>query len=177
MALKPTIFKFEVSLSDIDRHYYDQLSLTVAQHPSETAERMMVRVLAYCLNADELLSFTKGLSTPDEPDIEQRSLDGQLLAWIDVGEPKFERIKKATRLASSVSVYTFNSKSDAWWQQVCNQFNTANVKVYGFDWGQIQLLVGILKRTVSMNVTIQEQSILVSTDSASHQLDVKRLSS
>jgi uncharacterized protein YaeQ len=78
MALKPTIYKFCISLSDIDRNYYDTLNLTVARHPSETPERMMARVLAFCLNADEVLTFTKGLSEPDVPDIWAHTLDGEL---------------------------------------------------------------------------------------------------
>ncbi len=102
MALKPTIYKFNISLSDINRNYYDTLNLTVAQHPSENPERMMARVLAFCLNAQELLVFTKGLSEPDVPDIWVRTLDDQVALWIDVGEPAVERIKKATRLAKSV---------------------------------------------------------------------------
>ena len=78
MALKPTIFKFKISLSDLNRNHYDTLNLTVAQHPSETAERMMVRVLAFCINAQEHLVFTPGLSAVDEPDLWVHTLDGQL---------------------------------------------------------------------------------------------------
>ena len=78
MALKPTIYKFRISLSDLNRNYYDSLNLTIAQHPSEKIERMMVRVLAYCINAQENLTFTKGLSEIDEPDIWVRTLDDQI---------------------------------------------------------------------------------------------------
>ncbi|MCK5724990.1 MAG: YaeQ family protein, partial [Gammaproteobacteria bacterium] len=84
MAIKPTIYKFRISLSDLNRDYFDTLNLTLAQHPSETIERMMVRVLAYCINAQEHLAFTKGLSEISEPDIWARSLDEQTLLWIDV---------------------------------------------------------------------------------------------
>ena len=82
MALKPTIFKFNIALSNVDLNQYLDLNLTVAQHPSETAERMMARVLAYCLNASQDLEFARGLSASDEPDIWQRSLDGRILKWI-----------------------------------------------------------------------------------------------
>lgn len=95
MALKPTVFKFQVSLSDLNRNYYDTLNLTVAQHPSETTERMMARVLAFCINAQEHLDFTRGLSTVEEPDIWARTLDDQISLWIDVGEPAVDRIKKS----------------------------------------------------------------------------------
>ncbi len=87
MALKPTIYKMKITLSDLDRDYYDALSLTIARHPSETLERMMVRVLAFCINAQEGLAFTKGLCAVEEADIWARTLDDQISLWIDVGEP------------------------------------------------------------------------------------------
>jgi len=96
MALKPTIFKFSVALSDVDRNRYEDLPLTVAQHPSETLERMMARVLAYCLNADDGLEFSKGLSDNEQPDLWRRSLDGRILDWIEVGEPSADRLRKAS---------------------------------------------------------------------------------
>ena len=85
MALKPTIFKFTIALSDIDENRYLDLNLTVAQHPSETVERMMVRLLVYCLNVEEGFEFTRGLSDTNEPDLWDRSLDGRILKWIEVG--------------------------------------------------------------------------------------------
>ena len=100
MALKPTIYKLRISLSDINRNFYDALNLTIAQHPSETLERMMARILAFCINAQEHLEFTKGLSAVDEPDIWVKSLDDQITLWIDVGEPAVDRIKKASRISS-----------------------------------------------------------------------------
>lgn len=108
MALKPTIYKLKITLSDSDRNYYDTLNLTIAQHPSETLERMMARVLVFCLNAQEYLVFTKGLSAVEEPDIWARTLDGRISLWIDVGEPAVDRIRKATRLSPAVMVYSFN---------------------------------------------------------------------
>ena len=110
MALKPTIFKFDLSLADMDRNCYESLALTVAQHPSETTERMMVRVLARCLYHHERLAFTKGLSENDEPDLWQKSLDGRIERWIEVGEPSLDRLKKASRLAEDVVVISFNTR-------------------------------------------------------------------
>ena len=115
MAIKPTIYKMRIALSDLERNYYDNLSLTVALHPSETPERMMARVLAFCINAQAGLAFTKGLSEVEEPDLWVRTLDEQTSLWIDVGEPSPERVKKATRLARAVKIYSFNTKSEAWW--------------------------------------------------------------
>ena len=93
MALKPTIYKMTIDLSDLERSKYQTLNLTVAQHPSESVERMMARVLAYCIDAHEQLEFTKGISATDEPDLWQHTLDGQLCLWIEIGEPSFDRIK------------------------------------------------------------------------------------
>ena len=118
MALKPTIYKFEINLSDMDRHVYDTLNLTVAQHPSESVERMMARVLAYCLNVSPELEFTRGVSATDEPDLWAHSLSGELLLWIDVGEPSADRLKKASRSGANAKVYSINTKSDVWWRQV-----------------------------------------------------------
>lgn len=161
MALKPTIYKFKIALSDLNRDHYEQLNLTVAQHPSETLERMMVRVLAFCFNAQEHLSFTKGLSSVDEPDIWLIGLDGQLNQWIDVGEPAFERIKKASRLAKSVKVYSFNSKSDTWWQQNQKQFSSVKVGVFQFPWLAVQTMASLVQRTTDMSVTITGDSAYI----------------
>ena len=165
MALKPTIFKFKISLSDINRNYYDTLNLTVAQHPSETPERMMVRVLAFCIHAQEHLAFTQGLSAVDEPDIWVHSLDGQLALWIDVGEPAVDRIKKATRLAQAVKVYSFNAKSNAWWAQNGAQFNKLESDVYQFEWTEIEALALLLQRTMDLSITISGDSAYIAAES------------
>ena len=163
MAIKPTIYKLRISLSDLNRDYYDTLSLTIAQHPSENLERMMVRVLAYCINAQEYLAFTKGLSEVDDPDIWVRTLDDQLALWIDVGEPALDRVKKATRLARAVKVYSFNSKSDVWWQQGQNKFKNLNASVFQFQWENIQSLAALVQRTMDCSVTITGDSAYVAT--------------
>ncbi|MDH5517462.1 MAG: YaeQ family protein [Gammaproteobacteria bacterium] len=163
MAIKPTIYKLRVNLSDLNRDYYDTLSLTIALHPSETIERMMARMLAFCINAEPELSFTKGLSSIEEPDIWQRTLDDQIALWIDIGEPASERIKKASRQAKKVSVYSFNSKSDVWWQQGQSKFKQLNVSVYRFDWPGIQALAALVERTMDFSVTITGDSAYIAT--------------
>ncbi len=165
MALKPTIYKFEIALTDLDRNHYDTLNLTIAQHPSETLERMMVRVLVFCINAEEHLSFTKGLSAAEEPDIWSHTLDGQISLWIDVGEPAADRIKKARRLAPSVKVYSFNSKSDVWWAQGEAKFNKLKVSFFRFQWESIQSLAALAQRTMELSVTITGNSAYVATES------------
>ena len=125
----------------------------------------MVRVLAFCINADEQLAFTKGLSSIEEPDIWSRTLDDQLLLWIDVGEPAVDRIKKATRLASTVKVYSFNSKSDVWWDQGKTKFNQLKASFFRFQWDNIQSLAALVQRTMDISVTITGDSAYIATES------------
>ena len=162
MALKPTIYKIKISLSDIDQNNYDSLNLTIAQHPSETTERMMARVLAFCMNAQDNLSFTKGLSAVEEPDIWARTLDDQLSLWIDIGEPGFERIKKATRLSPAVKVYSFNLKSDSWWAKEQAKFTDLKVSVFQFPWKSVRELAGLVTRTMDFSITISDHIAYVS---------------
>lgn len=167
MALKPTIYKFNIALADLNNNHYPNLNLVLAQHPSETLERMVVRLLVFCLHSvddkDELMAFTKGLSSVEEPDIWHKGLDDQLNYWIDVGEPSFDRMKKACRLAKHTYIYSFNSKSDVWWKQNQSQFSTLPIKVISFDWPQIQLLAKQVARTASWSITISDESLFVST--------------
>jgi uncharacterized protein YaeQ len=172
LAIKPTIYKFTISLSDLNRNYYDSLNLTVALHPSETNERMMARVLAYCLNVradgsistQEQLSFTKGLSEIEEPDMWVRSLDEQILLWIELGEPAFDRVKKASRLSKNLRVYSFNSKSDTWWRQCQQQFSQLDVSVFQFDPTAIQFLAQLVQRGMNMSVTITGDSAFIAAE-------------
>lgn len=163
MALKPTIYKLKIALTDLNRDYYDTLNLTIAQHPSETLERMMARMLVFCINAQENLSFAKGLNVAEEPDIWAHTLDNQIALWIDVGEPAFDRIKKASRLASTVKVYSFNSKSDIWWKQEQEKFSALTVSVFRFQWENVQSLALLVQRTMDLSVTITENSAYIAT--------------
>jgi uncharacterized protein YaeQ len=163
LALKPTIYKLRIALSDLERNYYDTLNLTVALHPSETPERMMARVLAYCINAQEGLSFAKGLSEVEEPDIWMRSMDDRTLLWIELGEPAHDRVKKASRLAERVLIYSFNSKSDVWWQQGQSKFKMLNAEFFRFDYLQIEEFAKMLSRTMDISVTITGESAFIAT--------------
>lgn len=161
MALKPKIYKARITLADIERDYYDTLNLTIAQHPSETLERMMVRVLAFCINARETPVFTKGLCATGEPDIWARTADDRIALWIDAGEPAVERIKKATRLSPAVRIYSFNAKSDIWWEQVRTGFSALPVSVFQFQWKDVQALAALVQRTMDLSVTIAGDSVYV----------------
>ena len=175
MALKPTIYKARIALSDMEREYYDTLNLTIAQHPSETSERMMARLLAFCLHAEQNLRFTKGISTPDEPDIWSHSDDGQLLLWLDVGEPALDRLRKASRITKRVCVYSFNTKSDTWWQLGERDLAGLKVEVYQFPWISIQALAGLLERTMDMSVTVTGSSAYIATGAGECEVSWRQL--
>lgn len=122
---------------------------------------MLARVLAYCINAQEGLSFTKGLSEVEEPDIWVRSFDEKINLWIEIGEPMPDRIKKARRLSENVKVYSFNSKSPTWWEQGRNKFLQINAQYYRFEHSQIVALAAMLERTMDLSVTITGDSAYI----------------
>jgi len=124
----------------------------------------MVRILVFCINAQEHLEFTKGLSAVDEPDIWARTLDDQISLWIDIGEPAVDRVKKAARLAQAVRVYSFNSKSDVWWGQGREKFARLGVSIFRFQWESIQELAALLQRTMNLSVTITGDSAYIATE-------------
>lgn len=175
MAIKPTIYKARISLSDLNRDHYDSLNLTLALHPSETPERMLARLLAYCINAQEHLSFTKGLSAVEEPDIWVRTYDEQTTLWIDVGEPDFDRVKKSCRLARSVKVYSFNSKSDVWWAQGENKFKTLPAEIVQFATADIEAFAALLERTLDLSVTITGHSAFIAAENGEVEVNWKEL--
>ncbi|MFN3236488.1 MAG: YaeQ family protein [Pseudomonadales bacterium] len=162
MALKPTIYKFEVHLSNLDRNYFDTLNLTVAQHPSESVERMWARILALCLNADPDLKFTRGVSATDEPDLWQHDDTGAIQLWVDIGEPSLDRIKKALRQARQVKIYSINRKSDIWWQAIETAVANTALKVAQISWDDLEALAKITTRTNSLAVTITESCLHIS---------------
>ena len=175
MAIKPTIYKFNITLSDMNREIYETLNLTIAQHPSETAERMMTRVLAFCINFEERLSFAKGLSEVEEPDLWSVEYNDDISLWIDVGEPDADRIKKATRRATQVKVSSFNSKSDVWWEQSQNKFEALKASYYRFDWEAIQKLANMLERTMHLSVMLTGDSAYITHESNDCEVTWERL--
>ena len=122
MAIKSTIFKADVQITDMDRNYYQDHNLTLARHPSENDERMMFRLLTFALHASDSMGFTKGLSSENEPDLWQKSLSDEIEVWIDFGQPDEKRIRKACGRATEVFIYTYNYRSAlTWWQQIQNR--------------------------------------------------------
>ncbi|QNB06183.1 YaeQ family protein [Herbaspirillum frisingense] len=160
MALKSTIFKAELQISDMDRHYYQQHALTIARHPSETDERMMIRVLAFALNASESLAFGKGLSDTDEPDLWQKDLTGAIELWVEVGQPDDRAILKACGRADRVLVYSYSSVSNIWWNQTGSRVERAkNLKVVNIPAEASQALAALAQRTMQLQCTIQDGQV------------------
>jgi uncharacterized protein YaeQ len=166
MAQKSTIYKVELSVSDMDRHYYDTHKLTVAKHPSETDERLMVRILAFALNAHEQLEMTKGLSTDDEPDIWQKTLSGELELWVALGLPSEKIVRQSCGKADEVIIYCYNGKpAEMWWEKIKNsttRFN--NLQVINFAENDIGDLGKLASRAMKMQVNIQDGEVMVSVD-------------
>ena len=164
MALRATIYKADLNVADTDRHYYGTHGLTVARHPSETDERMMVRLVAFALHASEELAFTKGLSDTDEPDLWEKDLTGAVKLWIEVGQPEERRILRACR-AEQVIVYCYGgSASKIWWDGVRNKLERArNLKIVNLPSEQSRALA-LAERTMQVNVNISDGIVYFSAD-------------
>ena len=175
MAIKPTIYKLTVSLSDLNRNIYDSFGLTIARHPSETIERMAIRMLVYCLNKREKLVFSRGLSNTEEPDMWAHSLNDELELWIDVGEPSPDRVKKVSRMSKEVKIYSFNSKAPTWWQQHEKELTSLDADFYRFKWDQVEALASIIDRGVDLSVTISADSLFVASELGECELILQRL--
>lgn len=165
MAEKATVCKANITLSDMDRNYYGEVNLTIAQHPSETAERLMVRLLAFCYCAHENLSFTRGLSSIDEPDIWLKSDDGRILEWIEVGQPAPDRLKKAQGVAQKVKVFAYGRGMDVWWRTNAPALkNLMKVELYCFDADELQPLTQLAAKTMNLTVSITESIAYISSE-------------
>lgn len=164
MALKATIFKIELSLSDLDRNYYNNFSLTLAQHPSENDVRMMVRLLAFMLYADEYLEFGKGLSTDDEPDLWQKDLTGAIERWIYVGQLDERWIKKAVGKSREVVLISYGDKAaDVWWEQTQPKLaKVTNLTVLRFSASDVNMLAECVSRSMELQCTIQDREMMIS---------------
>jgi uncharacterized protein YaeQ len=167
MAQKATIFKVDLAVADIDRGYYGDHALTIARHPSETDERMMVRVLAFALHADVGLAFGRGLSTDDEPDLWQRDLTGSILRWIDVGLPDEPDVRKACGRAHEVQVLAYGGRAvDLWWEGARERLERQDrLAVSEVPIEASRALAALAGRSMRLQVTVQEGHIYV-TDGA-----------
>jgi uncharacterized protein YaeQ len=173
MALKSTIYKAELNISDMDRHYYADHSLTIARHPSETDERMMIRVLAFALNAHEQLVFAKGLSDTEEPDLWQKDYTDAIMLWIEVGQPDERRLLKACGRAQQVHVYCYASSSSIWWNGMDNRLERAkNLKVINIPAATSASLAALAARNMQLQCTIQDGQIWLTSGEQSVAIEL-----
>jgi uncharacterized protein YaeQ len=172
MALKSTVFKANLSVADIDHGYYADHTLTLARHPSETDERMMVRLVALALQAHRLqtvcggdgtLAFGAGLSDPDEPDVWLRDFTGQTRLWIEVGQPEDKPLAKACNKADAVVVYAFHHAAEVWWRGIESKLSRLDrLEVWRVPTEASQTLAGLAERSMQLQATIQEGGLMLS---------------
>lgn len=165
MAIKPTVFKVNLQIADMDRHYYEEHLLTIAQHPSETDERMMIRILAFALNANDNLTFAEAITDTNQADIWDRDLNEQIALWICVGLPDEKVIRKAVSRATNVIIYTYGGRvANMWWEKLkLNDYK--NLKVVNLEPEDTRQLAAFAARGMKLNINIQEGDITVSDDS------------
>jgi uncharacterized protein YaeQ len=174
MALKSTIFKAELQIADTSRGYYHDHSLTLARHPSENDERMMLRLLAFALHANETLVFGDSIGNEDEPSLWQKDLTGAIRVWIDVGQPDEKRIRRACGRAGQVFIYTYGGHGvGVWWDQIRqNLARFGNLTVIALPAHALSALAGMAKRGMKLQFTIQERQIWVTDDGETVHLDL-----
>jgi uncharacterized protein YaeQ len=157
MAQPPTIYRATIRLADIDRNHYEQLQFTVAQHPSETAERLTVRLLAYALCHEDGLAFTRGIGAGDEPDLWRKGADGRVSLWVEVGLPDPERLLRAARHAEKVILFACGNNRWRWEKAHLPRLSAAdNLTVYSFEQDFLQQIVGRLQRGIDWSLTVTE---------------------
>lgn len=177
MAQNATIFKAELQISDMDRHYYASHALTLARHPSETDERLMVRVLAFILNATEELAMGKGISSDDEPDLWQKDLTGAVEKWIEIGQPDEKRVRRACGLSREVIIYPYSGNSaDVWWEQNKRALDKLDkVSVVNIPAEISDALGRLAQRTMQLQATIQDGEVWITDNDNSLQVMVQVL--
>jgi len=172
MALKATIFKAELTVSDLDRGHFATHALTIARHPSETDERMMVRVLAFAMNADERLEFGRGLASEGEADLVLTDLTGAIDLWIDVGLPDEREIRKACGRSRRVAVYAYGTGAETWWRQNAEALGRqANLAVFAIPPESSRAFASLARRNMTLQCTIQEGHAWLSSGEESMTLE------
>ena len=184
MAIKSTIFKASLQIADIDHAYYADHALTLARHPSETDERMMVRLAALAFqayklqsvcNGDATLAFGAGLSDPNEPDAWLRDFTGQTRLWIEVGQPEDKPLLKACGKADEVVLYCFNHAAEVWWRTMENKLSRPkNLSVFRVPTLASQALIPLAQRSMQLQATIQEGALMLSDGSTTVDIEPVR---
>ncbi|MFU1505886.1 YaeQ family protein [Aeromonas veronii] len=173
MALKATVFKAQISLSDMDRNLYQDFSLTLARHPSETDERMMIRLAAFAWHAAERLEFTKGLSADDEPELWCKNYSDEIELWIELGQPDEKRLKKACNRARQVVLYLYGGRgTSVWWKQNQGKLSQHdNLSIIELSDSQTLPLTAMVERTMQLTCTISDGQLWVSNGALEVTLD------
>jgi len=173
MAIKATIFKANLQIADMERHYYQDHALTLARHPSETDERLMVRLLAFALHAHEYLEFGQGMTNDEEADLWRKDLTGSIELWIDVGIPDEKLIRKACGRASQVIVYCYGGRvADMWFAQNSAQFERQkNLTIINLPFSSTQALAKLAQRSMNLQCTIQDGQVWLGDGDASVQVE------
>jgi uncharacterized protein YaeQ len=162
MAIKATIYKAQLQLADMDRHVYGDIAVTIARHPSEADERMMIRVLALALGwpadtSSGTLEFAKDMWDPDEPALWHKSFSDEIMHWVEVGQPDEKRLMKASGRARKVTLFAFQNSTPVWWPTVANKLTRAqNLTVWQIPPEQSQALATLAKRTMQLQVSVQD---------------------
>lgn len=173
MAIKATIFKASLQIADMERHYYQDHALTLARHPSETDERLMVRLLAFALHAHEYLEFGQGMTDDDEADLWLKDLTGAIKLWIDVGLPDEKLIRKACGRSSQVIVYTYGGRiAEMWFAQNSSQFERLrNLTVINLPVETTRAIAKLAQRTMQLQCTIQDGQVWLSDGNESAEVE------
>ncbi len=184
MALKSTVFKANLAVADIDHSYYADHTLTLARHPSETDERMMIRLTALALQAHNLqticggdgtLTFGAGLSSPDEPDVVLTDFTGQKRVWIEVGQPEDKPLTKACSRAGQVLVYAFNHAAEVWWRGIESKLSRLDkLQVWRVPTEASLALAALAERSMQLQATIQDGALLMGNDRTSVNVECVR---
>jgi uncharacterized protein YaeQ len=172
MALRATVYRADLTVSDLDRGVYSQHALTLARHPSETEERLMVRLLAFALHADESLVFGRGLSTEDEADLWQRDATGTIELWIDVGLPAEKDIRKACARARDVVVLAYGARRvDQWWSENAAALSRlANLKVITLAAAETDAMQSFAARSMTLTCTVQDGHVWLADERATVEI-------
>ncbi|MCG9696373.1 YaeQ family protein [Shewanella sp. Isolate11] len=172
MALKSTVYKAQLQIADMDRGYYQDHNLTLAQHPSETDARMMLRLLAFALNASDSLQFSKGLCVEDEPELWQKSLSDEIELWIDFGQSDEKWVRKACGRSQQVQLFAYGGRSvPIWWQQNQQAFSRYNnLKVWNIPEKAVKAMGDLVSRSMIVQFNICEGEIWMSNDLGSVQI-------
>ena len=177
MALTATIHNFDVQLANVDRNIYESLALKVARHPSETDEYLLTRVLAYCLEYEEGIAFSRGLAEPDEPAIAVRDLTGTIKVWIEIGAPDAARLHKASKAAPRVVVYTHREPRILLRSLAGEKIHRADsLELYAVDRELLAALVPMVERRTAMDLSLADGSLYVTIGGETFGGTIERLS-